>query len=152
MNLLRYIYVINYLTLFTDADFSVPSTCTIFSTSLSTLTTDGGVIFNGTQNVIIYCLCMKIDVIRPGVRWFFPDNTQVRTETNLATGPNDPYFRNIVPTPLIIREFVHPYNGTYSCGPSTDFGRVLLEGDTISLILASMINFVTVWCTLSHIL
>jgi len=119
-------------------------TCDIISTSLTTLTTDGGVIFNGTQNVIIYCLCMKNHVARPGVRWFFPNDSQVRTETHALTRPSDPYFRNIVPTPLIIREFVYPYNGTYSCGPSSEFPRVSSEGDTISLILASMNNFITV--------
>jgi len=126
----------NYL-IFTDAGEG-QTTCTIISTSLTTLTTDGGVIFNGTQNMIIYCLCMKNNLALGGARWFFPNRTQVRTETHRLTRPNDPYYRNIVPSVLIIREFVHPYNGTYSCGPNDVFNLVSSQGDTISLTLAGM--------------
>ena len=126
--------------MFTGAN-SVQTTCTIISTNLPTLTTDGGVIFNGTQNVIIYCLCMRNNVAVAGARWFFPNGTQVRTENHPYTGPNDPYFRNIIPIPLVIRKFIHPYNGTYGCGPNSLFDYVSSHRDTINLTLAGMNNF-----------
>jgi len=127
-----------YYSYFLDVDTSVQPTCTIISTSLTTVTTDGGVIFNGTQNVIIYCLCMRKNVAVAGTRWFFPNGTQVRIETNRLTRPNDPYFRNNVPSVLVIRRFIHPYNGTYGCGPSSNFASVSSQGDIINLILAGM--------------
>ena len=85
---------------------------------------------------------MRNNVAVHGARWFFPNGNQVRTEVHSATGPNDPYFRNIFPTPLIIRKFVDPYNGTYSCGPSRTFNDASLHGDTISLTLAGMCNVI----------
>ena len=83
---------------------------------------------------------MRNNVAVAGARWFFPNGTQVRTETHSATRPNDPYFRNIIPSVLVIRKFVHPYNGTYSCGPSSGINDVSSQGDTINLILG-MCNF-----------
>jgi len=94
--------------IFTDTP-SVQPTCTIILTSLTTLTTDGGVIFDGTQNVIIYCLCMRDDVAVAGTRWFFPNRTQIRTENHRLTRPDNPYFRNNVPSALVICKFVYPY-------------------------------------------
>jgi len=82
---------------------------------------------------------MRNNVAVAGARWFFPNGTQVRTENNRLTRPNDPYFRNIVPSVLVIRKFVHPYNGTYSCGPSNFFVIGSSQGDTINLILAGMV-------------
>ena len=128
--------------IFTDFDTSNKYNCTIISTSLTTLTTDGGVLADGTQNVTIYCLCMESNVVVGGARWFFPNGTQVRTETHRLTGPNDPYYRNIIPAPLFIPEFVHPYDGTYSCGPSSNFVDVKTEGDTINLTLLGINNTV----------
>jgi len=82
---------------------------------------------------------MRNNVAVHGARWFFPNGNQVRTEVHSATGPNVPYFRNIFPTPLIIRKFVHPYNGTYSCGPNRAFNDASLHGDTISLTCVTLI-------------
>jgi len=78
---------------------------------------------------------MRNNVAVAGARWYFPNGTQVRTETHNLTKPNDPYFRNIVPSVLVIQKFVHPYNGTYSCGPNSNFYDALLQGDTINLTL-----------------
>ena len=81
---------------------------------------------------------MRNNVAVAGTRWFFPNGTQVRTKTHHLTGPNDPYFRNTVPTPLIFREFVHPYNGTYGCGYNSFIYSVSSGGITINLILLGM--------------
>jgi len=84
---------------------------------------------------------MRNNVAVIGARWFFPNGTQVRTETHHLTRLNDPYFRNNVPSVLVIRKFVHPYNGTYGCGPGSNFASVSSYGDTISLTLVGMNNF-----------
>jgi len=124
--------------IFIDADVGGQPNCTIISTSLTTLTTDGGAIVNGTENVIIYCLCMGNNVAVAGARWFFPNGIQICTETHSTTGPNDPYFRNNVPSVLVIRKFIPPYNGTYRCGPSSSFSNAFTQGDAINLTLAGM--------------
>jgi len=90
--------------------------------------------------VIIYCLCLRNNVAVAGARWFFPNGTQVRVETHSATRPNDPYFRNTIPSVLVIQKFVHPYNGTYSCGPTNNFHGLSSQGDTISLTLAARLG------------
>ena len=122
--------------IFTAAGLSAQRDCTIISTSFTNLTTDGGVIIDGTQNVTIYCLCMINHIVVSGARWFFPNGTRVRIQSPLR--PGSPYFRNIIPTPLIIPSFVHPYDGTYGCGPGSDFSRVSSYGDTITLTLSGM--------------
>ena len=71
-------------------------------------------------------------------RWFFPNGDRVLIQS--PSRPGSPYFINTIPTPLIIPSFVHPYNGTYSCGPSNVFGRVSSEGDTITFTLVGMDN------------
>jgi len=76
---------------------------------------------------------MRNNVAVAGARWFFPNGNQVVIERR--SGPNDPYFKNNLPTPLIIQKFVHPYNGTYHCGSSSNFDNVQ---DTINLILTGM--------------
>ena len=78
--------------------------CTIVSTNLATVTATGGAIANGTQNVIIYCLCIRNNIAAVGgaARWFL-NGIQI-TETADTTG--GPYLRsNIVPNQLIIPSF-----------------------------------------------
>ena len=95
----------------------MPRTCNIISTSLPTVTTPSGVIANGTEDVILYCICMQSGVAVGPVLWFF-NNTQVPTQAN----GNTPYFRNNVPGPLIIPLFVAGNNGTYRCESDTTIG------------------------------
>ena len=122
-----------------DADISVSSRCTIISTNIPTLTTAGGAsLLYGTQNVTIYCLSFRNNVISGTVQWFFPNGDPVRTQDHEQYQPGSPYYRNVIPSQLIIPSFVNPYNGTYSCGPSTDINDVPQRGDTISLTLSGM--------------
>ena len=104
--------------------------CNIISTSLPTLTTPGGVITNGTQNVILYCIC-TIDYIAVGpTYWYFNGVRVSLTEDN---GSGAPYFRDNVPSPLIIPSFVTGNNGTYRCGSE---GNIIpTPDDTITLTL-----------------
>ena len=95
-----------------------PRTCNIISTSLPTVTTPSGMIANGTEDVILYCICVQDNVAVGPVLWFF-NNTQV---TATQFNGNSPYYRNNVPGPLIIPLFVAGNNGTYRCGSDTTIG------------------------------
>ena len=96
--------------------------CNIISTSFCTLTTDGGAIINGTENVTIYCLCTRgssfpVAVGLGNTSWFLNGDQITRDE---ADETRSPYFKETVPLQLIIPSFVSPHNGTYTCGPTTN--------------------------------
>ena len=110
-------------------------TCTIDSTRVPT----GGMIPNGTQNVILYCICRRGNVAISPATWFI-NGTEVTRTT--ASG-NNPYTRGNVPAPLIIPSFTDTHVGTYGCENfgSESFGS---ERVTIDLALTSMCNFLYV--------
>ena len=102
--------------------------CSIYSPSL---TTNGERIDipSGTQNVILYCICMRNNVAVGGAVWSFGSTTV----TTIASG-NNPYTRDNVPAALIIPSFNADHVGTYSC--------VNVNGiATIDLALPRMCNF-----------
>ena len=105
-------YLISFVFLRT---FTVPQgsqrICNIISTSLPTLTTPRGAIANGTENVILYCICMVDNVAVGPTRWFFNDIMVAFTQAN----GNNPYYSDSVPGPLFIPLFIMGYNGTYRC-------------------------------------
>ena len=76
-----------------------------------------GVIANGTQNVILYCLCEENNIaVGPSI-WFI-NGTQV---THLEDdGSGDPYYRDNVPAPLIIPSFTISHVGTYRCASTSN--------------------------------
>ena len=119
---------------FAVANLTVPSTCSIISTSLTILTTAGGAISSGTQNVIIYCVCMRnSEIISGPIRWLYSNGDPVPVQKH--SQPSNPYYRNIVPAQLVFPLFGYPYNGTYRCAPTTDSFDVSSRIDTISLTL-----------------
>ena len=95
----------------------------------------GGVIPRGTQNVILYCICTINNTAVGSTWWFFNGVSVNLTEDD---GSGNPYFRDNVPSVLIIPSFVTPHNGTYSCGPGNNFNAVSSYGDTITLELPGM--------------
>ena len=111
--------------------------CSIVSTNLPTVTAAGGVIANGTQNVILYCICMRVNsIVTVGQTFWFFNGTQInRTEDD---GSGNPYSRNNVPSTLTIPSFVTPHDGNYSCSHTNDFNDVATLGDTIALNLSGM--------------
>ena len=110
----------------------VETNCNIISTSLPTVTATGGVIPNGTQNVILYCICTRNTSVAVGpTMWYFNGAPVNLSETDEIDG--NPYYRNNVPSPLIIPYFVAPHDGTYSCERYTNESR-----DTITLTLPGM--------------
>ena len=76
------------------------------------MTTPSGMIANGTEDVILYCTCIQDNVAVGPVLWFFNDTQVTATQAN---GSN-PYYRDNVPSPLIIPLFVASNDGTYRCG------------------------------------
>ena len=111
--------------------------CSIVSTNLPTVTAAGGVIANGTQNVILYCICMRVDsiVIVGQTSWFFNGARITLTQDD---GSGNPYSRNNVPSTLTIPSFGTPHDGNYSCGHRLSFDDVATLGDTITLTLPGM--------------
>ena len=90
--------------------------CTIYSPNV---TTNGAMmdIPGGTQNVILYCICRRNNVAVGPTIWFI-NGAEVYHTT--ASG-NNPYYRNNVPSPLIIPTFTATLAGTYGCGSPIDF-------------------------------
>ena len=115
---------------------NIQTSCNIISTSLPTVTAAGGMIPSGTQNVILYCICDRSNVALGPILWYF-NGVQVNlTEDN---GSGAPYYRDTVPSALIIPSFVTGYDGDYSCGnPNIDINDISLHGDTIILTLPGM--------------
>ena len=71
---------------------------------------------NGTQNVILYCICTRrINVAVGPTTWFINGTAVTRTT---ASGDN-PYYRNNVPSPLIIPLFTAANSGIYGCAGVT---------------------------------
>ena len=111
--------------------------CSIVSTNLPNVTAAGGVIANGTQNVILYCICMRINsIVTIGQTFWFFNGAQITlTQDN---GSGNPYSRDNVPSTLIIPSFVTPHDGNYSCTHRPNFNEVATVGDTITLTLPGM--------------
>ena len=91
---------------------SPPRSCNVISTSLPTVSTPSGVIANGTEDVILYCICIEGGVAVGPTEWSFNSVPVTATQAN---GTN-PYYRNNVSSPLIIPLFVTGNDGTYECG------------------------------------
>ena len=102
------------------------------------MTAAGGVIANGTQNVILYCVCNRSDVAVGPTLWYF-NGVQV-TLTETVTTDGNPYYRNNVPSPLIIPSFVTGHDGNYSCG-NPNINDISLHGDSIILTLPGVCSF-----------
>ena len=102
--------------------------CTIYSPNV---TTNGAMmnIPSGTQNVILYCIC-RIDNAAVGpTTWFINGTAVIRTT---ADGSGNPYYRNNVPSPLIIPLFTAAHSGIYGCASGSG---VSTPGVTIDLVL-----------------
>ena len=85
---------------------------------------------SGTQNVILYCICMRNGVAVGPATWSF-GSTAVTT----TVSGNNPYSRDNVPAPLIIPSFNADRVGRYSCA------NVVAGLATIDLALPRMCNF-----------
>ena len=84
---------------------------------------------NGTQNVILYCLCTRNGVAVGPITWSF-NNVELMTQAS----EDNPYYRDNIPTPLIIPPFIATRAGTYRC---TSFDRMV----TIDLAILRMYDY-----------
>ena len=89
------------------------------------VTTNGAMmdIPSGTQNVILYCICRRNNVAVSPTTWFINGTAVTRTT---ASGDN-PYYRDNVPSPLIIPTFNVTRVGTYGCASLTTTPSVTIE-------------------------
>ena len=104
-------------------DVSAQASCTITPINPITLTTAGGVLPNGTENVMIQCNCSDNDgSVIATLRWFDPDGNvldRFGTDSFIAGTPHftrtsgDIDNRNIT---LVIPTFNDSYDGNYTCG------------------------------------
>ena len=99
--------------------------CTVTPTSPDDLDPTGGVIVDGTVNVMIECRCVNNDGSSPGrIRWFDPTNRRLRGVSNTLFG--DPYIITTsnnagTPTTLVIPTFSDSTSGVYTCGTGTNY-------------------------------
>ena len=116
--------------------FTVPygsRVCTIYSPNV-TINDAMMDIPSGTQNVILYCICRRNNDVAVGpTRWFINGSAVTTT----ADGSGNPYYRNNVPSPLIIPSFTATHAGTYRCDGPSDGDT----GATIELAGIAMCNF-----------
>jgi len=114
-------------------DVSSLDSCTVTPTSPNNLTSAGGALVDGTQNVTIECECVDYRGSRlRRVRWFFFGTTLVARQTDPPNGA--PYYisaNNGRLSTLVIPTFNDSYDGTYTCGR----GDILIPFTTISLTL-----------------
>ena len=102
----------------TVVNVSAQGSCTVTPTSPITLTAAGGVLVDGTQNVMIECRCVDgSNVALSPVRWFHPNNMRISSQSNTPTGA--PYYISSDSSrlaTLVIPTFNDSYDGTYTCG------------------------------------
>ena len=99
-------------------------------------------IFSGTQNVTLYCICRKNNVAVGPTTWFI-NGTAVTT----TASEDNPYYRNNVPSPLIIPSFTATHAGTYGCGGFTNTPSV-----TIDLAILGKCNLFTCYTVIMLVL
>ena len=102
-------------------DVSAQGSCTVTPLNPTTLTATGGVLPNGTMNVMIQCNCTNDDgTVVDLVRWYDPAGTRLVADGNDRFNASTPHFARVDGSDthviLVIPTFTNSYNGTYKCG------------------------------------
>ena len=111
-------------------DVSAQGGCTITPINPTTLTTAGGVLASGTENVTIRCNnCINEDGYTLGrVRWYNPGRSRIIRQTNNNYVPGTPHFTKVNGADndsiLVIPIFNDSYDGTYTCGWRVNKGEL----------------------------
>ena len=92
-------------------DVSAQGGCTITPINPTTLTAAGGILANGTVNVMIQCNCTD-NIVLENVTWYDPNGVKLSfsDSVHITKEPDD---TNII---LVIPRFNDSYDGTYTCG------------------------------------
>ena len=107
-------------TLHPVVDISAQSNCVVTPINPPTLTAAGGVLADGTENVIFQCNC---GIGAPNARWYGPNGDLVRTATSTRYVPGSPYrIDGNVNVPLVIPTFNDLYDGNYTCRMRGSYG------------------------------
>ena len=122
----------------TVVDVSAQASCTVTPINPTTLTTAGGVLPNGTENVMIRCNCLDDDGdVITTIRWYGPDGNRIpRIAINGSSTVGTPHFtrasdnRNIT---LVIPTFNDSYDGNYTCGRRRGIDELQAPTVTVSL-------------------
>ena len=109
----------------TVIDVSAQGTCTVTPLNPITLTAAGGVLVDGTENVMIQCNCSDdVGAVLQPIRWFDLKGNIILTTAHRRYVTGTPYFdkrpddTNVV---LVIPTFNDSYDGTYTCGVGNDY-------------------------------
>ena len=101
-------------------DVSAQGGCIITPINPTTLTTAGGVLASGTENVMIRCNCTYYNgTVIDRVSWYDPDGTRLLVSDNDNYVAGTPYYNrepNDINIALVIPTFNDSYDGTYYCG------------------------------------
>ena len=115
--------------------------CTITPINPTTLTTAGGVLASGTENVTIRCNnCTDDDGTLNRVRWYDPDGNRLVRPGNKDYVPGTPHFTRVdnadSDITLVIPTFNDSYDGTYTCGERVNYG--LLPGPPNAVVILTI--------------
>ena len=123
-------------------DVSAQGSCTVTPISPTTLTAAGGVLPDGTENVMIRCTCSEDDdSVITSVRWYKPDGIavpRIGANKHIAGAPHftrssgDYDNRNVT---LVIPTFTDSYDGNYTCGRRSG-GNLVPPKTTVSLTIS----------------
>ena len=128
-------------------DVSAQGGCIVTPINPTTLTTAGGTLPTGTENVMMNCNCTNDDgTVVDIVRWYDPSGTRL---TMGGFVPGTPHIVsadelsniNII---LAIPTFNDSYNGTYTCGMRADDGTLGTPSTTVTLTISElMVNAIS---------
>ena len=101
-------------------DVSAQASCTVTPINPTTLTTAGGILPNGTENVMIRCYCSDENgTVITSVRWYDPDGKRLfrfETDNYIAGTPHFTRVSGDTNNTLVIPTFNDSYDGNYTCG------------------------------------
>ena len=123
--------------------------CNITPLNSTTLTSVGGALASGTENVMIQCDC-TVNNDSALIRWYNPDGSQVLYggHNNYVSGT--PYYtknRSNTSITLIIPTFNDSYDGTYNCGRKVNKSKFIAPSTVFVLYIAGelMINITSLF-------
>ena len=121
-------------------DVSAQGNCTVSPINPTTLTAAGGVLPDGTENVMIRCNCSEDDgTVITNVRWYDPEGNRINRVDPGDKIPSTPYYtrpsdhgnnRNVT---LVIPTFNDAHDGNYICGKRDGSGPPVPPTATVNL-------------------